>query len=122
MNQELLDYLATHFIAQGGSIKTLVREIALSATYRQASVTSPKMVALDPANQLLGRMNRRRLTVEQWRDTLLYQSGELVPEGGSFTTAALLLSSQWITIRPNLGGALFMRALAASPKGSSPSS
>src|SRR6185295_8339046 len=38
--------------------------------------------ALDPSNQLLGRMNRRRLTVEQWRDTLLYQSGELEPEGG----------------------------------------
>src|SRR6185295_11914116 len=81
-NQELLDYLATHFMAQGGSIKTLVRDIALSATYRQASVTSTKTIGLDPANQLLGRMNRRRLTVEQWRDTLLYQSGELTPEGG----------------------------------------
>ena len=81
-NQELLDYLATHFATQGGSIKTLVREIALSATYRQSSVTSAKMIALDPANQLLGRMNRRRLTVEQWRDTLLYQSGELEREGG----------------------------------------
>jgi hypothetical protein len=81
-NLELLDYLATHFIAQGGSIKTLVREIALSSTYRQASVASPKMVALDPANQLLGRMNRRRLTVEQWRDSLLDFSGELQREGG----------------------------------------
>lgn len=81
-NQELLDYLATHFIAQGGSIKTLVREIALSATYRQASVTSPKMISLDPSNQLMSRMNRRRLTVEQWRDTVLYQSGELEREGG----------------------------------------
>jgi hypothetical protein len=81
-NPELLDYLATHFMAQGGSIKTLVREIALSATYRQASVTSGKMVALDPSNQLLGRMNRRRLTVEQWRDTELYHSGELLREGG----------------------------------------
>ncbi|MGZ5545836.1 MAG: DUF1549 and DUF1553 domain-containing protein, partial [Limisphaerales bacterium] len=81
-NQELLDFLATRFIAEGGSIKTFVREIALSATYRQASVASPKMMALDPANQLMGHMNRRRLTVEQWRDTMLYHSGELDREGG----------------------------------------
>jgi hypothetical protein len=81
-NQDLLDFLATRFMAQGGSIKRLAREIALSATYRQASVVSPKMISLDPANQLLGRMNRRRLTVEQWRDTVLYHSGELIREGG----------------------------------------
>jgi hypothetical protein len=81
-NPELLDHLATRFIQHGGSIKKLVREIALSSTYRQASTASPKMVALDPANQLLGRMNRRRLTVEQWRDTLLFHSGELDREGG----------------------------------------
>jgi hypothetical protein len=81
-NQPLLDFLATHFMAQGGSLKTLVREIALSATYRQASVASANMLALDPANQLMGRMNRRRLTVEQWRDTVLYHSGELQREGG----------------------------------------
>jgi hypothetical protein len=81
-NPELLDHLATRFIQHGGSIKKLVREIALSSTYRQASTTSPKMVALDPSNQLLGRMNRRRLTAEQWRDALLFHSGELDREGG----------------------------------------
>jgi hypothetical protein len=82
INPELLDHLATRFIEHGGSIKKLVREIALSATYRQASTTSPKMIALDPSNQLLSRMNRRRLTVEQWRDTALFHSGELDREGG----------------------------------------
>ncbi len=81
-NPELLDHLATRFMAQGGSVKTLIREIALSATYRQSSDASAKMRALDPANTLLGRMNRRRLTVEQWRDSLLAFSGELRPEGG----------------------------------------
>lgn len=81
-NQALLDHLATFFIAQGGSVKKLVREIALSATYMQSSVGSEKSLALDPANQLMGRMNRRRLTVEQWRDTLLSHSGELQREGG----------------------------------------
>jgi hypothetical protein len=81
-NRELLDFLATRFIAQGGSIKTLVREIATSATYRQSSLATAKMIALDPSNRFLARMNRRRLTAEQWRDTLLYFSGELEREGG----------------------------------------
>jgi hypothetical protein len=34
-------------------------------------------MAIDPGNDLLGRMNRRRLTVEQWRDAVLSVSGEL---------------------------------------------
>lgn len=81
-NRPLLDFLATRFLAEGGSIKKLVREIALSATYRQSSVGSEKGAAMDPSNLLLGRMNRRRLTAEQWRDTMLLQAGELEREGG----------------------------------------
>jgi hypothetical protein len=81
-NRELLDYLATRFIAQGGSIKKLMREIALSATYQQSSFASDKLMAIDPSNQFFARMNRRRLTAEQWRDSMLYFSNELVREGG----------------------------------------
>jgi len=81
-NPELLDHLATRFIAENGSLKKLVREIALSATYRQSSEATPKMLALDPSNRLLSRMKRRRLTVEQWRDTVLAATGELEREGG----------------------------------------
>src|SRR6185436_16437890 len=40
-----------------------------------------KAAALDPSNALLWRMNRRRLTVEQWRDAALYVCGELKLEG-----------------------------------------
>ena len=36
----------------------------------------------DPANELFWRMNRRRLTIEQWRDAVLFVSGELSPENG----------------------------------------
>ncbi len=36
----------------------------------------------DPANELFWRMNRRRLTIEQWRDAILFVSGELSPENG----------------------------------------
>ncbi|HEU0008665.1 MAG TPA: DUF1549 and DUF1553 domain-containing protein [Verrucomicrobiae bacterium] len=36
----------------------------------------------DPANEFFWRMNRRRLTIEQWRDAILFVSGELSPECG----------------------------------------
>ncbi|HTU89268.1 MAG TPA: DUF1553 domain-containing protein, partial [Gemmataceae bacterium] len=74
---ELLDHLASRFIASGWSIKALHREILLSATYRMSCDSDEHNVAVDPGNRLLGRMNRRRLDVEAWRDALLAASGEL---------------------------------------------
>lgn len=87
---ELLDDLATRFTQNRWSVKWLVREIVLSATYRQSSSvaatherrTSPDVQGADPANILLSRMNRRRLTVEQWRDAVLFVSGRLDFSGG----------------------------------------
>jgi cytochrome c553 len=73
----LLDHLATRFLASGWSMKTLHREILLSATYRLSCERDERNAALDPSNQLLGRMTRQRLDVEAWRDSLLAVSGEL---------------------------------------------
>jgi hypothetical protein len=77
----LLDDLAVRFVAQGWSIKTMAREMVLSSTYRQSSRADAQTPA-DPVNQLFSRMNRRRLSVEQWRDSVLFVSGELQPVGG----------------------------------------
>jgi hypothetical protein len=74
---ELLDDLAVRFMDQGWSIHTLAREIVLSAAYRQDSRATAAGLAADPANELLSRMNRRRLSVEQWRDTTLAIAGDL---------------------------------------------
>jgi hypothetical protein len=74
---ELLDHLATRFIASGWSIKTLHREILLSATYRMSCDHDEHNSATDPSNRWLWRMNRQRLDVEAWRDSLLAVSGEL---------------------------------------------
>lgn len=82
VNQELLDILAVRFMQQGWSVKALVREMALSSTYRQDSRNSPENAAIDSANESLWRMNRRRLTVEQWRDSMLLMTGELDYSGG----------------------------------------
>jgi hypothetical protein len=79
---ELLDDLAVRFMDNGWSVKTLVREIVLSSTYRQSSQPAAGQSSTDAANELLGRMNLRRLSIEQWRDAVLFVSGELAWEGG----------------------------------------
>ncbi|MEO8352597.1 MAG: DUF1553 domain-containing protein, partial [Chthoniobacteraceae bacterium] len=57
--------------------KYVSAEIVLSAAYRQSTTIDTGQATLDPENVWLGRMNRRRLTIEQWRDTALFVSGEL---------------------------------------------
>jgi hypothetical protein len=74
---QLLDHLASGFIASGWSMKALHRTIMLSATYQLGSATVAQNVALDPENTLLWRANRRRLEVEAWRDAMLAVSGQL---------------------------------------------
>jgi mono/diheme cytochrome c family protein len=81
-NPELLDHLAVRLMDNSWSIKSLVREIVCSSTYRQSAVSDAKNAQADPSNELLWRMNRRRLTVEQWRDTVLFTSGQLQSGGG----------------------------------------
>ena len=78
----LLDDLAVRFMDNGWSVKSLAREILLSATYRQSSQPDATKAAVDVANENLWRMNRRRLSIEQWRDTALFLAGELEAVGG----------------------------------------
>lgn len=74
---ELLDDLAARFMADGWSTKQLVRELVMSSTYQQSSTSTAKSMSADPANEWLGRMNRKRLSIEQWRDSVLFVSGKL---------------------------------------------
>jgi hypothetical protein len=74
---ELLDYLASRFVESGWSIKALHRLIMLSSVYQQASDDNPQFAQIDPNNQWLWRMNRRRLEFEAMRDTLLAVSGQI---------------------------------------------
>ncbi len=74
---ELLEYLSEQFVAHGWDLKWLHREIVLSATYRQSSAYRADANAIDPANHLLWRMNRRPLDFEMWRDATLAVNGQL---------------------------------------------
>jgi hypothetical protein len=76
-HRALLDYLSAEFMANGWSLKWLHREILLSNTYRQSADDRAEGLAKDPTNELLWRMNRRRLDFEALRDTLLMAGGNL---------------------------------------------
>lgn len=79
---ELLDWLAVEFRDNGGSFKHLHRLIVTSAVYRQASTHNDANALIDASNQFLWRMNRRRLSAEEIRDTLLAVSGQLNSQMG----------------------------------------
>jgi Protein of unknown function (DUF1553)/Protein of unknown function (DUF1549)/Planctomycete cytochrome C len=74
---ELLDYLAVRFVESGWSLKKLHRLIMTSAVYRQATADNETARKIDPENQLLWRMNRRRLEIESLRDSMLAAAGRL---------------------------------------------
>lgn len=74
---ELLDWLADQFLRDGWSLKRLHRRIVLSATYRQSSTTTARILAADPDNRLLSRSPRKRLEFEPLRDALLAAAGTL---------------------------------------------
>ena len=81
-HSKLLDDLAVRFMENNWSIKWLVRELVLSSTYQQNSQIISRNELIDPANIYLWRMNRRRLSVEQWRDSILAASNNLDRRGG----------------------------------------
>jgi hypothetical protein len=79
---ELLDWLATEFIANGWDVKRLVKTMVLSSVYRQSSAVTPEGWAKDPENRLLARGARYRLDAEVIRDSALAISGLLVERVG----------------------------------------
>ncbi|MGV3587490.1 MAG: DUF1553 domain-containing protein [Adhaeribacter sp.] len=75
---ELLDWLALNFQhEQGWQVKKLLKLLVLSHTYQQSSKTTPELTQKDPANRLLARGPRVRLTAEQIRDQSLAVGGLL---------------------------------------------
>jgi hypothetical protein len=78
----LLDWLAADFMEHGWDVKRLVREIVLSATYRQSAILTPEKKEKDPENAYLSRGPRNRLAAEFIRDLVLSSSGLLVPTVG----------------------------------------
>ena len=77
---ELLDWLTDRFTREGWSIQRLVKQIVMSETYRQSSLTAgvndPRL-ATDPDNRWWWRSDRKPLSAESLRDSVLAISGQL---------------------------------------------
>lgn len=79
---ELLDWLAVDFMEHGWSIKRLHRMMMTSTAYRQSARRPAEGEAsiartADPENELLWRMNLRRVEAEVLRDAVLAISDKL---------------------------------------------
>jgi hypothetical protein len=82
VHPELLDWLAIEFREKGWDIKRFYKLMVTSATYRQASITTPEKRLKDPQNRLLSRGPRFRMDAEMVRDYALSASGLLVSKLG----------------------------------------
>ena len=92
---ELLDWLALEFIESGWDVKSFVKMLAMSSTYRQSSRVTPKKLEIDPENRLLARGPRFRLDAEIIRDQALAVSGLLVEKTGGSSVKPYQPAGLW---------------------------
>lgn len=75
---ELLDYLAVRFVESGWSVKSIHREMMMSATYQLSSGMIERNYEKDAENRYYWRFNmRKRLDAEALRDSMLAVAGNL---------------------------------------------
>ena len=122
---ELLDYLACEFMENDWDIKQLVKQMVMSATYRQSSVTSPESLAVDRENRFLARGPRYRMSAEMIRDSALAASGLLVQRVGGPSVRPYQPPGLWIEMQnrpyePDHGEKLYRRSLYTYVKRSVP--
>jgi hypothetical protein len=78
---ELLDWLAADFM-KDWNVKRSIKQMVMSATYRQSAKVTPALLARDSENRLLARGPRNRLDAEFIRDNALALGGILNPALG----------------------------------------
>ncbi len=79
---QLLDWLAADFVDSGWDVKRLLKQIVTSATYRQSSDLTPRILEVDPAGALYASAPRFRMPAEVLRDNALAVSGLLTKRVG----------------------------------------
>ena len=91
---ELLEHLATQFVARGMSMKAMHREIMLSAVYQLSTTHVQTNFDKDSGNRLYWRANRPRLTAERLRDSVLFVAGSLDDKMGGPSTLLTPMSGR----------------------------
>jgi len=76
-NPQLMEYLASTFAKNGMSVKKLHREILLSSVYQLSTQNDEANFTKDSGNRMYWRFNRRRLSAEELRDSVLSVAGNL---------------------------------------------
>lgn len=104
---QLLDDLAWRFQHEHQwRLKSLLRELALSSTYRQDAGASDELLLRDPQNRLLARGPRNRITAEMVRDHALQVGGLLsskmygpsvMPKQPEGIWQTIYSNSKWVT-------------------------
>ncbi|MDF1825556.1 MAG: DUF1553 domain-containing protein [Verrucomicrobiales bacterium] len=109
---ELLDWLAKRFMTSGWDLQALLKEIVLSATYRQSShLSSGELNERDPENTLLYRYPAPRLPAEAIRDNALATSGLLVSKVGGPSVKPYEIAVSFKPAEPDQGEGLYRRSL-----------
>ncbi|MDA1166469.1 MAG: DUF1553 domain-containing protein, partial [Planctomycetota bacterium] len=103
----LLDWLAVDFVENGWDIKRMLKQMVMSATYRQSSRVTPEQFEADPENRLLARGPRFRLQGEFIRDNALAASGLLVATIGGPSVKPYQPDGLWNEV--SLSGEKFTR-------------
>ncbi|MFN7925979.1 MAG: DUF1553 domain-containing protein [Bryobacteraceae bacterium] len=105
---ELLDWLATEFVARGWSLKKMHRLMMTSTAYRQSS-SLQQPPAADPDNVLLSRMPMRRLDAESIYDSMLRATGRLDAKMFGPPAPIEVKTDKEVVVKPDKGG--FRRAI-----------
>jgi hypothetical protein len=108
---ELLDWLARDFVESGWDLQHFVKQIVLSATYRQSTLTDKKSRELDPKNIYLARGTTERLSAEMIRDNALALSGLLVKKTGGKSVKPYEVAVSFKPAKPDKGEGLYRRSL-----------
>lgn len=126
---ELLDYLAIRYRETGWDTKAMQKYILMSATYRQSSVITPELQAIDPQNRLLARSSRYKMPAEMIRDQVLSISGLLSKKIGGPSVYPYQPAGLWEALSDkgwryryvfSTGEDLFRRSIYTVVKRSSP--
>ena len=125
---KLIDWLAVDFVQHKWDRKRAIKQILMSATYRQSSVTTPQLAEVDPVNDLMSRGPRFRLQGEFIRDSALAVSGLLVGEIGGAGVKPYQPPGLWnevsinngLRFRADTGDKLYRKSMYIYWKRSSP--
>ena len=128
-HRALLDWLATDFRDSGWDVKRFYKQLVMSATYRQASRATPRLLEKDPQNRLLARGPRFRMDAEMVRDTALAVSGILSDHIGGPSVKSYQPPGIWEAVRASFatekyeqdhGEAIYRRSLYSFWKRTAP--